>query len=207
MPTTPSVRSSPPNVSHALSIASSAESSRLYTSAVESDGFAGSAGAGEEESVGAAVRRQMHERRATRRARDGLLGRRLALGERAREARGLEHRVHLRSLGERAGELRDVVPPKLGVAHDARLALSARARGAARGELDEDADRGRDAERVALDEVGALAVGERGEGQREELLVGDEDDALLEVRGDGRDEQRVKAEQQLGEGSRARRAP
>ena len=52
---------------------------------------------------------------------------------------------------------------------------------------------------MAFDEVGT-AVGERGERKREELLVGNDDDALLEMRGDGRDEQRVALAQQFLEG-------
>ena len=52
---------------------------------------------------------------------------------------------------------------------------------------------------MALDEVGR-AVGERGERKREELLIGNDDEPLLEVRGDGRDQQIVAAAQQLVEG-------
>ena len=52
---------------------------------------------------------------------------------------------------------------------------------------------------MALDEVGR-AVGERGERKREKLLIGNDDEPLLEVRGDGRDQQIVAAAQQLGEG-------
>ena len=52
---------------------------------------------------------------------------------------------------------------------------------------------------MAFDEVGST-VGERGERKREELLVGNDDEPLLKVRGDGRDEQLVAAAQQLGEG-------
>ena len=74
------------------------------------------------------------------------------------------------------------------VATASRVASAPRSRAVRRSPRAQDADRGRDADRVALEEAASVGVAQRGERQGEELLVGHDDQPLLEVRRDRRDQ-------------------